>query len=128
LYFGHSRFEKVATTSIGLSVGENGPFRSIGASVYEIRRTLNLKLENIDPSSPLSGCTVAIYSVAPDPGDNGPWLLKDDIAPIAAGASVYIPLATYGEARDANKYPCADSFLTTETANNYPLMDVLDNE
>lgn len=112
------------TSIIRMTVGESGPYLDTGGSgPYAIRRTFNLMLENIDLSKPVSNCSVKILSVTPATDYEGPWLLEEGLS-LAAGDHVFIPLVTYGEARDSNNYPCGDTFMTMGTADDYPLLDI----
>lgn len=109
-------------SALEMTVGESGPYFGTEGSVYGIRRTFNLKLENIDRQEPVSNCSVRILSVSPQTDYEGPWLLKDGIL-LAAGDHVFIPLVTYGEAREPDKYACEDTFMTTGTADGRPCLD-----
>ncbi len=61
--------------------------------------------------------------IVPPTDNEGPWLLKDGIA-LAAGAHTFIPLVTYGEAREPKKYDGGDTFMTVGTATGRPNLDV----
>ena len=111
------------TSSIRMTVGESGPYFDTEGGVYDIRRTFNLKLENIDPSKPVSNCSVKILSVTPATDYEGPWPLNEGLS-LAAGEHVFIPLVTYGEAREPDKYPSGDTFMTMGTADRRPCLDV----
>ena len=115
---------KDGTSSIRMTVGESGPYFDTGGGVYDIRRTFNLKLENIDRSKPFSNCSVKILSVTPATDYEGPWPLSEGLS-LAAGEHVFIPLVTYGEAREPDKNPAyGDTFMTMGTANGRPCLDV----
>lgn len=110
-------------SSLKMTIGEGGPYFKTKGGVYDILRTFNLKLENIDRSSPISDCSVHILSVTPQVDyDESPWLLKNEIG-LAAGEYAFIPLVTYGEARDPNKYSCGDTFMTMGTEKGRPNLD-----
>ncbi len=111
-------------SALRMTVGESGPYFQTEGSVYDIRRTFNLKLENIDRQQPISNCAVRILSVIPQTDYDGPWLLRDGVS-LAAGDHVFIPLVTYGEAREPDKNPTyGDTFMTMGTANGRPCLDV----
>lgn len=110
-------------SSLRMTIGESGPYFGTEGSVYSIRRTFNLKLENTDRSKSLSDCSIHIREVVPPTDYQGPWLLQDGIV-LAAGAHTFIPLVTYGEAREPDKYPSGDTFMTMGTANGHPCLDV----
>ena len=112
-----------AFSVLQMTVGEDGPYFGTEGGIYDIRRTFNLKLENIDRSKSLSECSIHIMEVVPPTDYEGPWLLQDGIV-LAAGAHTFIPLVTYGEALDLNKYGCGDTFITTGTATGRPNLDV----
>ncbi len=61
--------------------------------------------------------------VVPPTDYEGPWLLKDGI-PLAAGGHTFVPLVTYGEAREPDKYDSGDTFVTMETSTGRPTLDV----
>ena len=82
-----------------------------------------MKLENIDRSKPVSNCSVKILSVTPTTDYEGPWLLKEGLL-LAAGDHIFIPLVTYGEAREPDKYPCGDTFMTMGTSDSRPFLDI----
>ncbi|PCJ61472.1 MAG: hypothetical protein COA65_00470 [Rhodospirillaceae bacterium] len=113
---------KDETPAIKMTISESGPYCDIGPNVYEIRRTLNLKLENIDRSKPISNCSVKILSVMPPTEYDGPWVLKEGVS-LAAGEHIFIPLVTYGESREPSKFKCHDSFMTMGTAEQLPWLD-----
>ena len=117
------RKTKDVASIIKMTVGEDGPYFDTTGNMYSIRRTFNLRLENVDPSKPVSNCSTKILSVTPDPGYTGPWLLNDGLS-LAAGEHEFVPLVTYGEAMDPIKYDSADSFMTMGTADDYPLLDI----
>ena len=108
---------------IRMTVGEDGPYFGTEGSVFDIRRTFNLKLENTDQSKSFSDCSIQIMEVVPPTDDEGPWLLKDGIT-LAAGAHTFVPLVTYGEAQEPDKYDCGDTFVTMETSTGRPTLDV----
>lgn len=107
-----------------MAVGEGNPyFDTSGSGIYDIRRTYKLKVENAARGKALSNCTIQLMSVTPatDYGD-GPWPLVEDIS-LAAGQHIFIPLVTYGEAREPEKHPCADSIMTMGTESGRPCLD-----
>jgi hypothetical protein len=106
--------------AIRMSVGEGGPYSDTG-SAPGIRRTCNLKLENVGSKATLSNCSVHILEVRPKPDGEGPWLLKDKIV-LAAGAHMFIPLVTYGEPSDPKR--SGDSYATMETEKGRPTLEV----
>ena len=111
-------------SSIKMTVGENGPYFDTAGRLYDIRRTFNLELENIDPIKPFSNCVVEITSIIPKPGPyKAPWPLCDGIS-LAAGNHVFVQLATYYEARDPSKFDCAGDSITMATPNERLLLDI----
>ncbi len=115
--------EDAVSSTIKMSVGESGPYFKTDGSVYDIRRTYNIKLENTAQSKSLSDCSIHIIEVAPPTDYEGPWLLQDGIM-LAAGAHTFIPLVTYREPREPGKYGTGDTFATMGTATGHPTLDV----
>ncbi len=108
---------------IRMTVGETGPYFDTEGGVYDIRRTFNLKLENTDRSKSVSNCSVQILSVTPPTDYEGPWRLGERLE-LASGDYVFIPLVTYGEAREPDKGTRGDTFITMGTENGRPHLDV----
>ncbi len=106
-----------------MSVAESGPYFKTDGSVYDIRRTYNLKVEDTDQSKSLSDCSIHIMEVVPPTDYEGPWLLQDGIT-LAAGAHTFVPLVTYGEAREPDRYDSGVTFMTVGTATGRPNLDV----
>lgn len=111
------------TSIIRMTVGESGPYFKTGGGPYDIRRTFKLKMENIDRRKSLTDCSIHIMEVAPPTDYEGPWLLKEGLS-LAAGDHVFITLVTYGEAREPDKYPSGETFMTMGTANGRLCLDV----
>jgi pimeloyl-ACP methyl ester carboxylesterase len=95
-----------------MEVGENGKFFSTTGGLWDTKRTFNLKLSNMHSYKTATNCKVHVTTIEPQDEFVGPWVLKE-IPSLPAGDYVFIPLALYGEARDPEKYNCADSFFTT---------------
>ena len=106
-----------------MSVGDSGPYFNTDGSVYSIQRTFNLKLENTAQKETLMDCSIRIMAVLPPTDYEGPWLLRDGIA-LNAGAHEFIPLVTYGEPADPEKYGGGDTFATMATEKGRPTLDV----
>lgn len=53
--------------ALQISVGESGPFvRTASAgNPYQVRRTLNIKVENIDKQRALTGCKIHVINIDP---------------------------------------------------------------
>ena len=117
-----------ATNSMSLfqlSVGENGQFlRTESKDIYSIKRTFNLRVDNIDARQNLAHCKLSILSIEPQTEYQGPWVLKDEFG-LAAGESIFVPIVRYGEAREPDKFPCSNSFFVvlTESA-GVPKLDI----
>lgn len=87
-----------------MEVGETGKLfcTSAASGLYNTQRTYNLKIENPNTHSKISGCKLQILKIEPQTEYQGPWLLKGGIT-LAAGDCDFIPLVTYIEARDPTK-------------------------
>jgi len=110
------------TSSIDLSVGDTQPFFATKTTDSHIRRTHNLKIENIG-STALSECNVAIIDIAPPQNVYAPpWQLRaGQRLPLNAGESLFLPFATYGEAYASGCI--GDTFFGFETKGHAPLPD-----
>ena len=108
---------------IRMTVGETGPYCDTEGGVYNIKRTFNLKLENTDRNKSVFNCSVQILSVTPPTDYEGPWRLGEGLE-LASGDYVFIPLVTYGEAREPDKGTRGDTFITMGTENGRPHLDV----
>ena len=62
-------------------------------------------------------------SVTPPTVYEGPWRIMEGLG-LAAGDHVFIPLVTYGEAREPDKGTRGDTFITMGTENGRPHLDV----
>jgi len=104
---------EVNPKALQIEIGESGPFMATGRGnipLYSIKRTFSIKIENVDKRRPIAGCKIYVMSI--DPQEYvGPWLLKDSFD-LAAGEHIFVPLVTYGEARDISKTPAGDTFMT----------------
>jgi hypothetical protein len=98
------------------------PGRSSGSNVYQVRRTLGVQLQNIGHKA-LSDCKLVVESCDARSGLKFPITLCEGML-LAAGDHVFIPLVRYGEALDASKFNCADSFGTLANSPESPLFDV----
>jgi len=108
---------------LNLQVGESGPlFRTTGRGLHDIRRTFNIKLSNVHPTNTATNCKVHITKIEPQTEFDGPWSLTQGLT-LAAGDYEFIPLATFGEARNPESYNCADSFFTVHVEGTCPLLD-----
>jgi hypothetical protein len=93
-----------------IEIGESGKFASTTGTPYRTRRTLSVKIENRDSRRFVSCCKLYLTKIEPQTEYVGPWLLADGFA-LAAGDHLFVPLVTYGEARDISKFPCGDTFM-----------------
>jgi hypothetical protein len=100
--------------ALHIEVGEGGKFVSTTGSLYKTYRTLNVKVENRDSHRAVSGGKLYLTRIEPQTEYVGPWLLAGGFA-LAAGDHLFVPLVSYGEARDAGKFPCADTFMELST-------------
>ena len=99
------------STPFSIEFGEGGSFESIPKhNLYAITRQLNVCLRNTDPVKALHKCKVQIMSISPESGLRLPRTLKDNFS-LAAGDEIYIPLASYGEARDIDKFDCSNTLI-----------------
>jgi hypothetical protein len=106
-----------------IEVGEQEPFFTTTGGIWDTKRTFNVKLTNNDVSKSAEFCELTIDKIEHQSEYNGPWSFPE-IRSLAAGAYKFIPLATYGEARDPQKYNCADSFFTVLVGKRQPLLPI----
>jgi hypothetical protein len=109
--------------ALQFEVGESGKFFSTKShSLYQTKRTFNLRIENSDKRFKVSGCRVQIAKIEPQTEYSGPWLLRGGMI-LAAGEDDFIPLVTYGEAdkrerafarRYLHGYSCVGPSTSTE--------------
>jgi hypothetical protein len=97
---------------LDIEIGESGPFMKTtgGGGLHDIKRTFNIKLSNIHGSKAAEFCKLQIIAIENQTEYEGPWILKE-WRTLPAGDHEFIPLATYGEARNPKDYNCADSFF-----------------
>ena len=110
-------------SALQMTVGEGGPYFGTEGGIFDIKRTFNLKLENIDTRQYVSDCSIQILNVTPATDYVGPWRIMEGLG-LAAGDYVFIPLVTYGEAREPDKGTRGDNFITMGTENGRPYLDV----
>lgn len=115
--------ETAANEFLRIEVGESGPFKKTTGSLYGIKRTFNIKLSNVHDSKSAEFCKLQIVSIENQTEYEGPWILKE-WRTLPAGDHDFIPLATYGEAREPQKYNCADSFFVVLVEPNQPKLDI----
>jgi hypothetical protein len=104
--------ESISSSALQIEVGETGRFSNFsreGMNLYKLTRVLNIKVENIDKRWPVTSCKVYIIGIEPSEY-SGPWILKEGFS-LSAGEHLFIPLVSYGEAREPDKDPCGDSFM-----------------
>jgi hypothetical protein len=112
-----------AISALRISFGmEDGNTSTAGSNLYQLRRTLSLKLENIGQKA-LSSCKLIVESSDAKSGITFPLVLREGIT-LAPGEHIFIPLVRYGEALEPHKFNCADSFATLVTPDEKPLFDV----
>ena len=104
--------------ALRMSVGESGPFMRTSSSLYKIKRTFNVKIENTEKYQAVTDCKIRIEKIEP-PEYEGPWLLTSGFS-LAAGDHQFVPLVTYGEAADQTKFPCGDSFMIMHVSEPSP--------
>jgi hypothetical protein len=108
-FFGHNE------RRLEISVGDTGSFVHVNAKwIHDLQKMFNLKVENRDSHKPLSNCKLIVQTITPDPGYRSPWILKEGFS-LAGGDHTFVPLASYGEAREPSKTPCADTLMTLLT-------------
>jgi hypothetical protein len=108
---------------LDLQVGESGPFFRTKGKLYDTRRTFNIKLSNVHATKTATNCKVHITKIEPQTEYEGPWSLTQGLT-LAAGDYEFIPLATFGEARNPKTYNCADTFFTVHVEGTCPLLDI----
>jgi hypothetical protein len=116
---------KRAISKLKLSTGESGPFmKTDSRSLHRTRRMLNLKIENMDDEQAVTGIEIGIRAIEPQTEYVGPWVLASDLS-LAAGAQKFIPMVSYGEAKNSHHYSTSgydrsDSFFEVLTTANQP--------
>lgn len=96
---------------LSLEFGEGGQFESIPKhSLYGITRQFSVCVVNQSAIRAVSDCKVQIIEIEPHSGIKLPRVLKEGFS-LAAGDRTFIPLARYGEAREPDKYNCADTLI-----------------
>jgi hypothetical protein len=100
-----------------LEVGREGPFVTTKAfGLRTIKRTYNLRVENRNPTKPITNCRVSVLDVTPDPMNKKlPWSLSEPFS-LSSGADIYIPIATYGESRNPKEYPASDTLIQVHSS------------
>jgi hypothetical protein len=115
-----------AMSALRISFGMEDPnTSSTTKNLYQVLRTLSVKLENIGQKA-LSGCKLIVESSDAKSGIKLPLVLREGIT-LAPEEHIFIPLVRYGEALDPKTYDCADSFATLATPDGNPLFDVGEN-
>lgn len=98
-------------SALKLAFGEEGQFQNISKhSLYKITRQFCVRIVNDSPTETVSACKVQITAIEPWTGAKLPRILKDGFT-LASGDSTFIPLASYGEAREQEKYACGDTLI-----------------
>lgn len=112
--------ENSLVTPINIEVGEGRGFYEIsrGAGIYSHKRTLMIKISNVAASQSLNDCRVHIREIS-NCEYHGPWVLAQNLS-ISSGDHVFIPLVTYGEAADIQKFDCGDTFMIFQTIEPRP--------
>ena len=106
-----------------MQVGKSGPFfQTRGSGLHDIKRTFKIKLSNVHPANTATNCKVHVTKIEPQTEFEGPWSLTQGLT-LAAGDYEFIPLATFGEARNPGSYNCADTFFTVHVEGTCPLLD-----
>ncbi len=96
---------------LNLEFGEGGQFETIPKySLYGITRQFAVCVLNQSATQAVSECRVQIMEIEPFSGVKLPRLLKEGFS-LAAGDRSFIPLAQYGEAREPDKFNCADTLI-----------------
>ncbi|MBW7974365.1 hypothetical protein [Bradyrhizobium sp. BR 10289] len=112
-----------AISSLMVTFGGRDGYSALEAhGLHQLRRKLNLKLENIGPKA-LTNCKVMLESSEVASGLTFPIVLRENVI-LAPGDHVFIPLIEYGEARDKASYDCSDSFATLALSEPRPLFNV----
>jgi hypothetical protein len=100
-----------AQSLLRLSVGEDHSFYDFPkTTLYSQTRCYKVRLDNISPDQSVSECKVNLIGIEPTSGYRLPRLLKAGFS-LAAGDHAFIPIASYGEAREPAKYNCADTLV-----------------
>jgi hypothetical protein len=104
-----------STPLLKISSREDGQyFKTKSENLYNTRRILKLKLENISGEHAVSQIKVTLLSIEPQSDYVGPWTLASGLT-LAAGDHNFIPFVSFGEADSAanystSRYDRSDSF------------------
>jgi len=94
-----------------LSVGEDHSYNSITKTgLYMLTRQYQIRLDNASQDQSVTHCKVVITDIQPQSGCRLPRLLKEGFS-LAAGDHAFIPLASYGEARQPAVSDYADTMI-----------------
>ncbi|HEX3366490.1 hypothetical protein [Phenylobacterium sp.] len=106
-----------AQSPLALDVGEDGELFETKGSLYSTKRTFKVRISNRDARKTVRGITVRILSTSPATDYIGPWMLAEGLT-VPAGDYHLVPLVSYGEAMDPEKFDSSDSFIQVEVARN----------
>jgi hypothetical protein len=112
----------ISALRLSFATDTGGESSSAARNLYQLRRTLSVKIENIGQKV-LTSCKLIVESSDAESGIKLPLVLREGLT-LAPGEYIFIPLVRYGEALDATKYNSADSFATLAAPDEKPLFDV----
>lgn len=97
-------------------------------NLNSLTKLFKLKLENSNRSKTVMRCKVFVTSTDPPSGNRMPWMLREGFS-LAAGEPVFIPLVSYQERREPEKYSneptISDSFKIHTSSIKYgPLLGI----
>ena len=103
-----------AASLLRLSVGEDHSYYDIPKhGLYSLTRRFKLRLDNVSLDQSVSDCKVQITDIQPTSGYRLPRILRDGFK-LAAGDHAFLPLASYGEARQPAISNYADTTVAIE--------------
>jgi hypothetical protein len=124
-----AKFEQSMTPpTLKLSAGTHIPYYEITdhSNLYILAKLFKIKLENIDPHKTAINCKVQILSISPDCKYSEPWTLGEGFT-LAAGEHIYLPLASYREVREPEKFKYVDSCFEICAETEYrPMLGIED--
>jgi len=106
--------EERTPSLLRLSVGEDHSYYDIPKhGLSSLTRRFKIRVDNVSPDKSVSSCKVHITDIRPASGYRLPRILKENFD-LAAGDHVFIPLASYGEARKPAVSNFGDTLVVIE--------------
>jgi hypothetical protein len=109
---------------LDLSVGTDHEYYDIPEyGLHGFTRRYKVKLQNISSHKTISNGKVQITAIEPPCGHRGPWLIAENIT-LSAGDQTFLPIASYGEAREQRRGPIDTVFKIESQSESSPLLGI----